>query len=53
MKRFNRMFTALVLLFLYIPMVALAVASFNTGSSISVFKGFTLHQYAELWATAC
>ncbi len=49
MKRFNRVFTILVLLFLYIPMIVLAVGSFNSGTSLSVFKGFTLNQYAELF----
>ena len=49
MKRFNKVFTVLVLLFLYVPMIVLAVASFNTGTSVSSFKGFTLDQYAELF----
>jgi len=30
-------------------MIALAVASFNTGKDIGVFEGFTLNQYAELF----
>ena len=49
MKTLNRFFTALIFLFLYIPMIVLAVASFNTGNDIAVFKGFTFHQYAELF----
>ena len=49
MKKINRVFTALVFLFLYIPMIVLAVASFNTGNDIAVFKGFTLGQYGELF----
>ena len=49
MKRFNRVFTVLVFLFLYIPMIVLAVASFNTGNDIAVFKGFTFGQYGELF----
>ena len=36
MKTFNRVFTVLVFVFLYIPMVVLAVASFNTDSDIAV-----------------
>ena len=49
MKKFNRVFTILVFIFLYIPMIVLAVASFNTGTDVAVFKGFTLRQYAELF----
>ena len=52
MKTFNRVFTVLVFVFLYIPMVVLAVASFNTGSDIAVFKGFTLSQYTALFRDA-
>ena len=49
MKKFSRVFTVLVFLFLYIPMIVLAVASFNTGTDMAVFKGFTLSRYAELF----
>ena len=49
MKKFSRIFTVVVFIFLYIPMIALAVASFNTGKDIAVFEGFTLNQYAELF----
>ena len=49
MKRLNRIFTVLVFIFLYIPMIVLAVASFNKGTDIAVFKGFTFDQYRELF----
>ena len=49
MKKFNKAFTFIVLLFLYIPMIVLAVASFNSGMDIAVFKGFTLDNYKELF----
>ena len=49
MKRFNRIFTVIVLFFLYVPMIVLAVASFNEGMDVAVFKGFTLHNYGELF----
>ena len=49
MKHFNRTVTILVFIFLYIPMILLAVASFNTGLDIATFKGFTLRQYANLF----
>lgn len=50
MKRAGKVFTALIFLFLYLPIFLLIGASFNNGRDISVFKGFTLHNYAELFA---
>ena len=41
--------TVLIFVFLYIPMVVLIVASFNTGKDITDFSGFTLKQYARLF----
>ncbi len=49
MRRFNRVFTILVFIFLYLPMIVLAVASFNTGNDIALFKNFTLSRYSELF----
>lgn len=49
MNKFNKVFTVIVLIFLYIPMIVLGVASFNNGMDIAVFKGFTLHNYGELF----
>ena len=49
MKRLNKIYTALVFLFLYAPMVVLILASFNTGKDITHFEGFTLQRYAELF----
>lgn len=49
MRRFNRFFTVLVFIFLYIPMFVLVVASFNRGTDVAVWKGFTLSQYGELF----
>ena len=49
MRKVNRVFTALVFIFLYIPMIVLAVASFNKGTDIAVFNGFTFDQYKELF----
>ena len=48
MKRANRILTILMFIFLYIPMVVLIVASFNTGKDIAHFEGFTLMRYVEL-----
>ncbi len=49
MKNFNRIFTVLVLIFLYVPMILLLVASFNTGKDLAVFEGFTLSNYSDLF----
>ena len=44
----DRLLMALVFLFLYAPIIILIVFSFNAGNSSSVWKGFSLHWYAEL-----
>ena len=49
MKKTNRIFTTLIFIFLYAPMLVLIVGSFNEGKSLSRFDGFTLEQYAELF----
>ena len=49
MKHFNRTVTVLVFIFLYVPMIVLAVASFNEGLDIATFKGFTFRQYVNLF----
>ena len=49
MKRTNRVITILMFVFLYLPMMVLILASFNTGKDITRFGGFTFSQYAELF----
>ena len=49
MKHMNRALTVLIFVFLYIPMAVLIVASFNTGTDITNFEGFTLQQYVRLF----
>ena len=49
MKKANRIITVLIFLFLYIPMIVLIVASFNTGKDITEFEGFTFMQYVEVF----
>ena len=49
MKKANRILTVLMFIFLYIPMIVLIVASFNTGKDITNFEGFTLQRYVELF----
>ena len=50
MKTFLRIFTVCVFAFLYAPIALLIFASFNNGTNLSIFSGFTLHNYAELFA---
>jgi len=49
MKKTNRILTIIMFAFLYLPMVVLVVASFNTGKDITQFEGFTLQQYVRLF----
>lgn len=49
MKKFCTVFTVIVFLFLYLPMIVLGVASFNAGSDVATFTGFTLDQYKALF----
>ena len=52
MKRANRILTVAMFIFLYIPMIVLVVASFNTGKDITNFEGFTFQRYVELFQDA-
>ncbi len=45
----NRVFMALVFLFLYAPIVVLIVFSFNAGTSNAVWKGFSFEWYEQLF----
>ena len=45
----SRALIGLVFLFLYAPILLLIVFSFNAGDSSAVWKGFSLHWYAELF----
>ena len=49
MKKANRFLTVLIFAFLYLPMLVLVVASFNTGKDLTVFESFTLDQYKALF----
>ena len=42
MKKFCKVFTVLIFIFLYLPMIVLGVASFNTGTDVATWEGFTL-----------
>ena len=49
MKPLSKVYTCLVLLFLFAPILILLVFSFNQGKSLSVFSGFSLYWYRELF----
>lgn len=49
MKKVSKVITVLVFIFLYIPIIVLAVASFSSGTDIAVFKEFTFSRYTELF----
>ena len=49
MKRANKIFTILIFIFLYAPMFVLFLGSFNEGTSLARFDGFTFRQYGELF----
>ena len=45
----DRLLMVLVVIFLYAPIIILIVFSFNAGNSSSVWKGFSLHWYQQLF----
>ncbi|MBQ4130799.1 MAG: ABC transporter permease [Clostridia bacterium] len=48
MKIFSKIYTALIMVFLYAPIAVMIVFSFNSARSTSVFGGFSLKWYGEL-----
>jgi len=49
MKTASRIYTAIIFIFLFAPIAILLVFSFNEGKSLSVFSGFSLKWYQELF----
>lgn len=49
MKKLGKIYIALVLMFLYVPIFVLIVFSFNETKSRSVFSGFTFDWYEKLF----
>ena len=49
MKRASKIYTALIMIFLFAPIAILLVFSFNRAKSLSVFSGFSLYWYRELF----
>jgi len=48
MKHASRIYTTLIMLFLFAPIAILVVFSFNDAKSLSVFSGFSFRWYREL-----
>ncbi len=48
MKKSHKLYTALIFLFMYLPIFVLILFSFNDGKT-TVWKGFTLDWYADLF----
>ncbi len=49
MKRFSKIYTALILVFLFAPIAVMILFSFNSGHGFAEFKGFDLKWYRELF----
>ena len=49
MKTASKIYTALIFLFLFAPIIILLVFSFNESKSLSVFSGFSVKWYLELF----
>ena len=52
MKKLSKVYTGLIMLFLFAPIAILLVFSFNESKSLSVFSGFSLNWYRELFRDA-
>ena len=52
MKTASKVYTGLIMLFLFAPIIILLVFSFNEAKSLSVFSGFSLNWYKELFKDA-
>lgn len=48
-KTISRIYMLIIMLFLYMPIMALAILSFNKSRSMAVFTGFTLDWYKEMF----
>ncbi|MBQ2736334.1 MAG: ABC transporter permease, partial [Clostridia bacterium] len=50
MKRTNKIYTALIFVFLYLPIAVLILFSFNSSNSTNSLAGFSLKWYKELFS---
>jgi len=48
MKKASKIYTALIMIFLFAPIIILVLFSFNSSKSLSVFSGFSFKWYREL-----
>ena len=48
MKLLSKLYIALILVFLYAPILVMFIFSFNSAESVWVFEGFSLDWYKEL-----
>ncbi len=48
MKKLGKIYTALIMFFMYMPIIVLIIFSFNDGKT-TVWKGFTLNWYRDLF----
>ena len=46
----SKIYSGIIFVFLFAPIVVLLIFSFNEGKSLSVFSGFSLKWYEELFA---
>ena len=49
MKTASKIYTAIIMLFLFAPIIILLIFSFNATKSLSVMSGFSLNWYSELF----
>lgn len=52
MKLISKLYIGLIIFFLYAPIAVMVVFSFNSSNSTSVFEGFSLHWYGELFVNS-
>ncbi|MBQ3211379.1 MAG: extracellular solute-binding protein [Oscillospiraceae bacterium] len=52
MKTASKVYTGIIMLFLFAPIIILLVFSFNEAKSLSVYSGFSLNWYKELFKDA-
>ena len=50
MKKTRNIYTALIFIFLYMPIFVLVLYSFNSSNSTSSFEGFSFKWYKELFS---
>ena len=49
MKKLSQIYTAVIFLLLYLPIIVMIVFSFNSSESLSIMEGFTFDNYKEVF----